>query len=69
MEGTVIMEYRLSITFAELGYCGDLADRLLTALLEAMQLAGPVISQDVGTGELTVTVPSCRLPPCGRSST
>jgi hypothetical protein len=50
------MEYRLSITFADLGYSLDLPDRLLTILLEAMPQAGPVIDQDTGTGELTVTV-------------
>lgn len=50
------MEYRLSITFAELGYSIDLPDRLLTILLEAMPQAGPVIDQDTGTGQLTVTV-------------
>lgn len=56
MEGAVNMEYRLSSTFANLGYSLDLPDRLLTFLLEAMPQAGPVICQDVGTGEMTVTV-------------
>lgn len=56
MEGTVNMEYRLTITFAELGHSLDLPDRLLTILLEKMSEAGPVIGQDIGTGELEVTV-------------
>jgi hypothetical protein len=56
MEGTVNMEYRLSIAYAELGHSLDLPDRLLTVLLETVPESGPVICQDTGTGELTVTV-------------
>lgn len=50
------MEYRLSTTFAELGYSQDLPDRLLTVLLETMPKAGPAIGQNMETGELTVTM-------------
>jgi hypothetical protein len=50
------MEYRISITFAELGSSDDLTDRLLTVLLGEMPQVGPVISRDVSTGEMTVTV-------------
>jgi hypothetical protein len=56
MEGKVNMEYRLTIAFAELGHSLDLPDRLLTILLETMPEAGPVIGQDIGTGEMDVTL-------------
>jgi hypothetical protein len=48
------MGYRLSITFARLGHSAELPDRLLTVLLEAMPDAGPVIDQNIRSGELTV---------------
>jgi hypothetical protein len=56
MEGTVNMEYRLTIEFAELGHSIDLPDRLLTILLETMPEAGPVIGQEFETGEMDVTL-------------
>jgi hypothetical protein len=55
MEGT-LMEYQLTITFAELGRHEDLSDRLLTLLLARMPVAGPVIASNRLSGELTIVV-------------
>jgi hypothetical protein len=56
MEETVSVEYRLSITFAEIDLDLDLPDRLLAVLLEEMPEAGPVIDQNPKAGLLTVVV-------------
>jgi hypothetical protein len=54
MEGTVIMDYQLTITFAELGHHTCLPDRLLAILLERLAGAGPVLAHNQVTGTLTV---------------
>ncbi len=47
----------MSIVFTGLGHHSPkLPDRLLTILLGAMPQAGPVIAQNVRSGELSVTV-------------
>lgn len=54
MEGTVIVDYQLTIRFAELGHRADLPDRLLSILLERLADAGPVLGHNRTTGELEV---------------
>jgi hypothetical protein len=54
MEGTVIMDYQLTIEFAELGHVAELPDRLLTILLKRHADAGPTLAHNQATGTLTV---------------
>jgi hypothetical protein len=68
MEGTVIMEYQLSITFADLGHRGELPDRLLTILLERFADGGPAVSHNQVTGELTIMLAFDSSAPIGDAS-
>jgi hypothetical protein len=54
MEGTVIMDYQLTIAFAKLGHRADLLDRVLAILLERLTDAGPVLAHNRTTGELEI---------------
>ncbi len=49
-----MVEYQLTITFAELGRDSDLPDRLLGILLERIGDSGPVLAYNQATGTLTV---------------
>jgi hypothetical protein len=54
MEGTLIMEYQLTITFAGLGHHEELPDLLLALLLDRVADAGPTLAHNQVTGTLTV---------------
>ncbi len=68
MEGTVIMEYQLSITFADLGHRGELPDRLLSVLLERFADGGPGVSHNQVSGELTIMLAFESSAPIGDAS-
>src|SRR6478752_9575280 len=68
MEGTVIMEYQLSITFADLGHRSELPDRLRAVLLERFADGGPVVSHNQITGELTIMLAFDSSAPIGDAS-
>lgn len=50
----MILDYQLSITFADLGHHGDLPDRILALLLDRLADTGPVLAHNRDTGQLTV---------------
>lgn len=49
------MDYRITITVADIAGSEESADRLLDALLAAIPEAGPVVGQDLGESSLEAT--------------
>ncbi len=50
------MNYRITVTIAEHGRDEDVAERLLDVFEEEYPQAGAVVSQNVASGELSMTV-------------
>lgn len=50
------MEFRMSVVIAEHGASDDAAEACLDALLALYPESGPIVGQNVATGQLTITV-------------